>query len=42
MGAPALERILAWQVVGLVLYLFPAGRRCAHARLAKSDQLRHI
>jgi basic amino acid/polyamine antiporter, APA family len=42
MGVPALERIIAWQAVGLVLYLFLAGRRRAHERLAKSDQLGHI
>ncbi len=42
MGVPALERILAWQAVGLILYLFLAGRRRAHARLEKSVQLGHI
>ena len=42
MGVPALERIVAWQAVGLVLYLILARRRRAHERLEKSVQLGHI
>ena len=42
MGVPALERIVAWQAIGLVLYLILARRRRAHERLEKSVQLGHI